>query len=344
MNIERKKRQTVELGYDSFLDIVANLVGILIILVVVLGAQSSTRIEEIKQQTDAINASRTASPDLIERLNDQARRSSAAQQDSDRLEQLIVKQQQIVNQRVRERDLLLDLLNQAEATWKEAKTSFDDKRVANAERLTDYREELDRIAQLEREIERLSNQPQTITELQHLPTPMAKTVFGDEIHFRLKGNNLSVVPVEQLLAEIKNNFERISYGSKEDIQESAVGPLRGYIARYELEKTKGTINRGGQIQTATRIQLVNLSIEPLQEPYGTPFDHISKPGELLDVELAGRDPASTTITVWVYPDSFQAFRSLKEILYQRGFATAARPLPMEHVISGGPDGTRSQAQ
>ena len=34
----RKKRAVLELGHDAFLDIVANLVGILIILVVVLGS------------------------------------------------------------------------------------------------------------------------------------------------------------------------------------------------------------------------------------------------------------------------------------------------------------------
>ena len=344
MNTTRKKRQTVELSYDSFLDIVANLVGILIILVVVLGAQSSSRIEAIKQQTNMAAASRLAEPDYLENLTAQLKRTSAAQQDSDRLEHLIDKQQEVIDQRLLERDLLLDLLHQAEEAWLEAKTKFDDDRVANAERLSDYRQQRARIAQLEKEIERLSSQPQTINELQHLPTPMAKTVFGDEVHLRLKARKLSVVPVELLLSEIKNNFERIAPGSKEGIQESAVGPLRGYIARYELEKTKGTINRGGQIQTATRVQLLNLSIEPLNEPHGIPFGDAFKQGELLDVELAGRDPASTTITVWVYPDSFKAFRSLKEILYQRGFATAARPLPMEHVISGGPDGTRSRAQ
>ena len=46
----RKKRTALALGHDAFLDIVANLVGILIILVVVLGAQSTAAIEEIKEQ------------------------------------------------------------------------------------------------------------------------------------------------------------------------------------------------------------------------------------------------------------------------------------------------------
>ena len=114
MNTTRKKRQTVELSYDSFLDIVANLVGILIILVVVLGAQSSSRIEAIKQQTNMAAASRLAEPAYLESLTAQLKRTSAAQQDSDRLEHLIDKQQEVIDQRLLERDLLLDLLHQAE--------------------------------------------------------------------------------------------------------------------------------------------------------------------------------------------------------------------------------------
>ena len=50
MSQPKRRRSTLELGHDAFLDIVANLVGILIILVVVLGSQSTDVIEEIKEQ------------------------------------------------------------------------------------------------------------------------------------------------------------------------------------------------------------------------------------------------------------------------------------------------------
>ena len=95
---------------------------------------------------------------------------------------------------------------------------------------------------------------------------------------------------------------------------------------------------------ATRIQLVGMSVEPLNEPHGQPIQQVLANRSELDIELAGRNPGTTSITVWVYPDSFAAFRQLKEHLYARGFATAARPLPADHLISGGPDGSRSSAQ
>ena len=98
------------------------------------------------------------------------------------------------------------------------------------------------------------------------------------------------------------------------------------------------------MQMATRIELVGMTVEPLDEPHGQPIEKVLAGSSSLDVELAGRKPDSTSITVWVYPDSFAAFRHLKEHLYARGFATAARPLPMDRSISGGPQGTRSNAQ
>ena len=73
-------------------------------------------------------------------------------------------------------------------------------------------------------------------------------------------------------------------------------------------------------------------------------DQVLVDGKEIDIELAGRVPGTTTITVWVYPDSFAAFRQLKEHLYAKGYATAARPLPHDKPITGGPGGSRSNAQ
>ena len=38
-------------------------------------------------------------------------------------------------------------------------------------------------------------------------------------------------------------------------------------------------------------------------------------------------PGRTTITIWVYPDGFDAFRQIRKELYRLGYAIAARPLP-----------------
>jgi hypothetical protein len=344
---KRRKRNVLELGHDAFLDIVANLVGILIILVVVLGSQSTAVIEEIKehlQDESHIAESDYATDDQLAELSRQAMRAASAQNDSNRFEGLIKKYDADIDFKRRQRALIMDLLAEAQAAWEEKKQELDRKATEAASRNSRFKVAQKELEKLEGERKRLEDQPESVVAVEHLPTPMAKTVFGDELHFRLKGNRLSVVPIEKLLDEIRSDFQRVAGSSRNGQMEAAVGPVRGYIARYRMDKKRGMVARGGQIQMATRIQLVGMSVEPLDEPHGQPIDQVLSGGGELDIELAGRSPGTTTITVWVYPDSFAAFRRLKEHLYARGFATAARPLPMGHLISGGPDGSRSNAQ
>ncbi len=347
MTGQRRKRNVLELGHDAFLDIVANLVGILIILVVVLGSQSTAMIEEIKEQMQEdsqIAETEFATDEQLAELSRQALRAASAQRDSVRFENLIKKYDADIDLKRQQRAALMDLLAEAKSAWEEKKQELDEKSTEAARRDAKYKLAKQELEKLEGERTRLADQPEKVVAVEHLPTPMAKTVFGDELHFRLKGNRLSVVPIEKLLDEIRDDFHRVAGSSRNGQMEAAVGPIRGYIARYRMDKNRGMVARGGQIQMATRIQLVGMSVEPLEEPHGDPIEQILANGRQLDVELAGRNPASTTITVWVYPDSFASFRRLKEHLYGRGFATAARPLPMNHLISGGPDGSRSSAQ
>ena len=213
-----------------------------------------------------------------------------------------------------------------------------------AEQQSEFEQVSEQLATLEGERERLQGEKKPVVAVAHLPTPMAKTVFGDEIHFRLKDNRLSVVPIESLLREIRSDFQHAANGSRQGVLNSAVGPVRGYVARYAMSKEHQVMNQNGRVGMGVRIQLVGMSVEPLEEPHGSPIKALLIDGKELDIELAQRDPATTTITVWVYPDSFASFRLLKEYLYSKGFAAAARPLPMGQKITGSPRGSRSVAQ
>jgi hypothetical protein len=313
-----------------------------------LGAQSTAAIEEMKEQIlneDPLQAEdRYASDEQLAQLAQYAMRAAAAQADSDRFEARIEQYEQEIEIRKRQRGAMLDLLSQAEAAWEQEKAKLDKQRLLAAKRQTELEQAQSELEKLKGQRERLENEPETVVAVQHLPTPMAKTVFGEELHFRLKGNRLSVVPIEKLLEEIRRDFQRLAPSSRDGLMDAAVGPVQGYVARYQMAKNRQMVSQGGQVQMATRIQLVGMTVEPLDEPHGQPIQHVLANQRELDIELAGREPDKTTITVWVYPDSFAAFRRLKEHLYSRGYATAARPLPMDQPISGGPQGTRSNAQ
>ncbi len=347
IRLRRKRTDDAPLGLDSFLDIIANLVGVVIILVVVLG--SRTQEEAVLQRAERDNALIEIDDGELE-THKQAyatatKHAMDALADTHRLERELQASKMHLAMAAQQRGQLTDLLTIAKQAWADKQQELS---TASVERGKTEAE----LERAERELEtlqavrgRAEAAPQDVVAVSHLPTPMAKTVFGEEVHFRLKAGRLAVVPLDGLLNEIHRDMQRKLTQGRDGVADSAVGPIQGFVAHYEMEKTQESVSRGGQIGTATRVQLVGLVVTPLQEPHGQPLGEVLQATSgLLDVELAGRPPGTTTVTVWVYPDSFAEFRQLKEHLYQRGFATAARPLPMDRPIAGGPQGSKSLAQ
>lgn len=356
MAARRRSGGAPGLGHDAFLDIVANLVGILIILVVVLGSRTQEVAELIRTARGPVDPGLPPSlpPDApsIEAVEAQLReldvetsRATQALADSQRLEHMIQASDVHLAAARQRRDQWLDLVAAAKEAWEEQQREFDEQTVERGKvqaKLVTAQAELETL-RATREQSDPTDRP--VVAVSHLPTPMAKTVFGEELHFRLKAGRLAVVPIDRLIDEIRNDFQRSASGSRNGRMDAAVGPVQGFVARYEMDRSRETVSQGGRVGTATRVQLVSMVVEPLAEPHGQPLAEVlANQANLLDIELAGRSPDRTTVTVWVYPDSFAEFRRLKEHLYQRGYATAARPLPMGVPIAGGPQGSKSTAQ
>ena len=172
---------------------------------------------------------------------------------------------------------------------------------------------------------------------------MAKTVFGEELFFRLKNQRLSVVPKKALTDEIRRDFERSMQNFREGLMDSAVGPIRNYVARYVVDRRTSVVARGNALTPVASARVLKLVIYPLREPHGTPVKEVFADDDWLDVELAGHQPGKTSVVVAVYPDCYDAFRELKKRLYERGFATAGHPLPSDYPIYVSFDGSGTAA-
>ena len=189
MSGSRKKRSKLEMGHDSFLDIVANLVGILIILVVVLGTQSQKVMEQVRQEIEAEGSglgTRAATDEQMTTLASMSMRAASAQADSLRFEKRVQQYDQQIESKQRQRAVFLDLLSEAEDAWNAEKQKLDQQATLAASRSSEQTKLNATLASLQGEKQRLENQEEPVVAVQHLPTPMAKTVFGDEVHFRLK--------------------------------------------------------------------------------------------------------------------------------------------------------------
>ena len=123
-----------------------------------------------------------------------------------------------------------------------------------------------------------------------------------------------------------------------------VGPVDGFRLRFTLEHeitydTARETHRGGSYPKLRRWTLI-----PTANDLGEPVRLALEQGSDFRQALAKVLPGRTTITIWVYPDGFEAFRQIRRELYRLNYAIAARPLPLGASISGSPEGSKSAAQ
>ncbi|HBE66644.1 MAG TPA: hypothetical protein DDW52_00715 [Planctomycetaceae bacterium] len=318
----RRANFDASVGEDSFLDTTANLVGILIILVVVVGAK--TRVDAEAYQRSLVEQSETEVDGSELRALDAARKENVID---------LIKYNQELQYREAERSNLLVRLAVAKEQVEEELIAVDDAKRESIQRQR-------KIAKLEAELDAIADQMGSDTEqprptvvLEHLPTPMAKTVFNREMHIQIKDQKITVIPWEQLVDMLKQHIPLAArrQASRSQLQDT-LGPVGGFVMHYMMQSVPGGF------------ELDHFDLEVLDSAPRETIEQALAPTGRFSLELASRQPSETVVTAWVYPDSFDTFRTLKARLFKEGFLAAARPLPDGQSIGASPRGTRSTAQ
>lgn len=345
-------------GQDSFLDVIANIVGILILLVMVVGVRASRsavaldnaiqknvspsvqpvdfveptefspEVElraEIEESAKQIFTVRSEIEGLAQRVANLA--SEAERQDAERL-QLNMHRAIVENDLKRRRELLDD----------EKQQEFDVQH-----QIVQSQIELD---QLTREQLALASAPAVVEEVECVSTPLAKTVNGKEIHLRLIGGRVSIVPVEELMNEIYGRVDMIRSALRGQSQVSETfGPINGYRLRIRLAKQASRSFGAALPGQSPQVHIgQEITFLPVSEDIGQTVEQALLPGSTLQTHLQSHRREATPVTVWVYTDSFDEFRVLKRALWEMDFPIAVRPKsPGEH-IGASPHGTKSAAQ
>ncbi|MBS0208843.1 MAG: hypothetical protein JSS27_07810 [Planctomycetes bacterium] len=315
-------------GSDSFLDIVANMVGILIILVMVAGLRAKD-VSHLEPQPDAAQAA------ALEELELEAEQLSGDVRQLDR--QLRTNTMTLAG-RQQERDQLL-------------LASAEGKRLLDAEsgKLDSRRQEEYQLRQVvaarETELNRLTQQLQAaamkqssqIVKIDNYPTPISRTVHGHEIHFRLQDNRISYVPIDELVDVLKKDVQRKAQ-RLQDVSEvtETIGPAFGYRMKYTLGREA--------VPNGFRVQLLQFVMLPLVDELGETLEQAMRPESQFYGALTRTNPRNTTVTLWTYPESYATYHAIKKELYNRGFSVAGRPLPSGQPIAGSPQGSRSAAE
>ncbi len=332
----RRKQDEMVVGEDAFLDTVANLVGILIILVVIVSSGTRTAAtlisaEKIKQATEELEQPKALAISL--------------EKDLARQEEQLREHTLEVAYRNAERDAILQQVLIAKEAIQEKTQKLDDQQRADLESQQKLNEMERKLAELLQQQGDVPSDEKPPIILQHLPTPMAKTVFGKELHLMVRDGMISVIPWDRLVAQLKMEARAaVARSTRRERIEQVLGPIEGFVMNYVLVSKRGIISNGSSTAMGQSIELDKFELDPTQDILREPLLQSLGNNGRLRLELASFPPRETTVTAWVFPNSFETFRQLKELLFQEGYMTAARPMPEGLKIGASPHGSQSSAQ
>lgn len=334
--MSKRSRDEMPIGEDCFLDTIANLVGILIILVVIVGSRSYANAKIVAQEKVNNEIGQLEAPI-----------TKAKQLDSD-LQQQAKELQQYEHEiamRDAERMMIVDRVTMAEQIAEQEIQKVDSTQredLSTGFEMSELQKQLADLLKQQGDVQALE---QTTAVLQHLPTPMAKTVFGRELHVVMRGGNVSVIPWDRLVTTLKSEVRHtVERNSQKNRMVNQLGPIDGFMMTYSLKSQSGVFSDGRSTRLGKSVELEKFELDPTPEVVRETVDQSLAAGGRLRVELSSNSSKQTTVTVWVYPDSFEQFRNLKERLFMEGYLCAARPLPFNVRVGASPRGSSSTAQ
>ena len=332
----KRNEEEFAVGDDAFMDTIANLVGIMIILVVIVGSKGfdaarTLAREEVQDQMEQLKTPTAKAENLDRDVDEQIDQLQqyeveTAYRNAERM--TLVDQKTLIDQEIQKRLEQLDV---------RAKQAFEvDAQVGALER------QFEELAKQQGELPEVQK---SVIALQHLPTPMAKTVFGKELHVMIRDHQLSVIPWDTLVDLLKSSARSTaSRNSQRDKFEDVLGPIDGFLMRYRLISKSGLMSDGRVAAMGKMVELERFELEETRDVLRESVEASLAQKGRLRAELDATRSNHTTVTVWVYPESFNEFRKLKELLYKEGCLCAARPLPRDMRIGASPQGSSSTAQ
>ena len=324
---------TAEIGSDSFLDVVTNIVGILIILVMVVGMRAKNAPGESAELENEVDVAAAAGAEslLVE--------GAAVQADIHRLHRQALGLEQELALQEAGRNQIAVVVAMAEKDLNERKDRLNSEQRQQVEAEAQLAAAKAELAQTKRQVELTSMVTQPAVEVRAYPTPISKTVYGKEVHFQLSAGHVAYIPIEELFElareETRSHMARITDLANRVL---TVGPKQGFEMHFTIEVS--VQSRQGQMAVRSN----EWQVIPVQARLGETSDEALSDDSNFRRVLARHSPQDTTVTIWTYPDSFAEYRVLNEVLHRLGYATAGRPLPEGFPIGGSPQGSKSAAQ
>jgi hypothetical protein len=325
-------------GQDSFLDVITNIVGILILLVMIVGVRS------VRARHSAANDDSAETSQVGQRVQAVYAAATGSERDLRKLIQRYVSTRQEVQLRERERLILNTVVAEAEHEIAERRAELDSQDQHDFDIRRQLGEAQLTLDDLTREQMALMTEELDVEEIQCEPTPLARVVTGKEVHLLLADDHVAVVPFDELLEQLKADAEANVWRLREqDELERTVGPVNGFRLRYWFVKA-ALVARNNNTGTVVAGQFPRFShcyFLPVTTPIGEPAVESLRPNSELRQFLRRLNAQGTTVTIWTYPGNYDRLREVKRAIRELGFQIALRPLPKGMPIGASRTGTES---
>ena len=345
------KSEAIQFSFDSFLDLVTNVVGIIIRLILVswVGArayhESMQWVDGNSSAGTQVVAPKITDDPLYERVDrsrrdlDEARERLLAQlKDLDKVE--------TGNQDTKAQLVLL--IGRRDELEKEQKAL----EAKGAQRGTQVKtvsltaaSVRERAKELLEDIKKIESLPIAKKQLKY-HAPLSRVVHSEELFFECKAGRVTYIDLPTFMAEYKQSMDEIGVELRTRWRvERATAQAGPYRLRYAVEREKSALDPGDTpLARGFRYGLSEWVVEEMTPEHGETLAHALQEKSEFRQLVDKLDPTLTVVTFWVYPDSFELFRHLRDHLYERGLDVAGRPLPTGAPIAASKNGSASRGQ
>jgi hypothetical protein len=204
-----------------------------------------------------------------------------------------------------------------------------------------------RSARLLAELEALRKAPVAKKVLRYR-TPVSRAVQTEEVMFECRAGRVTLLDTGALLELVRRDLRSHGEQLRERWQLTELTPAVGaFRLRYTVQRERTLLDgpgAGAPTQGSYRFSVTGWEAEPIQYPRGEPATAALEPGSAFRKLVDALDPKQTVVTMWVYPDSFALYRSLRDYLHDRDVVVAGRPLPDGASIASSRQGSKSRGQ
>jgi hypothetical protein len=327
-------------GQDSFLDVITNIVGILILLVLVVGLRTSRAVHSAPavQPTEAVYSQdqlqKASNEVLTKELNvrDLVHQVGVAQRD--------------VGLREAERSALSTVIVAAEQAIAARRAELSTEEQRDFDLRHQLKEAQAKFDELTREQIAMVSQEVDAGQIECQPTPIAKLVRDKQICVLLSEDHVVIVPFDELVNAMVEDFKENRWRlERQDELVRTIGPVSGFRVTYIFDKEDVMrTSDAGTRMLGSISRFSHCYFEPAVTPAGEPAGEALLPNSELMQHLKTQRAEGTTVTFCVHPGNYDRLMQLKRTVREMGFQIAVRPLPEGIPVGISRDGAPSLAQ